>query len=135
MISLLEYFGKFLHHPDATDQAYENAERLLDAVGKLEDFAKYDNIDLPINPMTKSRVSGTQYGGFRPHNCPEGSVKSSHKTGEGIDLYDPQNALDEWVNDSVLEACELYREDPGSTQHWCHLTTRAPGSGHRTFMP
>jgi hypothetical protein len=29
----------------------------------------------------------------------------------------------------------LYREDPGSTPGWVHLTTRAPKSGRRTFIP
>lgn len=135
MILMHEYFGKFLHHPDVTDQITDDAERLLDAVGILEDLARYDNVPLPINPVTKSRVSGTQYGGFRPHNCPEGAANSSHKQGRAIDLYDPEGHLDDWITDAVLEQCGLYREHPASTIHWTHLTTRRPLSGKRTFLP
>lgn len=144
MITVKEYFGKWFDHHDATDERKENAEDLLVAVNKLEEMARADGVTLPINPTTGSRISGQQYGGFRPQTCSQGASRSSHKEGMGGDLYDPVNELDDWITkfnteagkrNSVLEECGLYREHPDDTDTWCHLTTRKPGSGWRTFHP
>jgi len=137
MITLDQYFGCWLKCRDVTEQVIDNAEKLLDAVSKLMALADYDNVPLPINPDTDSQVSGREYGGFRPRECIGliGSRKSAHLQGLAVDIYDPTNALDEWITDGVLETCGLYREHPSATHGWCHLTTRAPGSGKRTFYP
>jgi hypothetical protein len=52
-----------------------------------------------------------------------------------VDIYDPQNKLDDYLTDEILTKFDLYREAPESTLGWCHLGTRMPGSGHRTFKP
>jgi hypothetical protein len=57
------------------------------------------------------------------------------KQGRAVDVYDPDGHLDAWITDDILEDFGLYREHPDSTSTWCHLTDRAPGSGHRTFWP
>lgn len=135
MITLNDYFGKWINHPDATDEIKVNAGKLLSRINPLLDAAFEAGIDLNINPKTKTLISGTQYGGFRPQDCPQGSPQSSHKQGRGIDVFDPENALDKWITDKSLEKFGLYREAPLDTNTWCHLTDRAPGSGKRTFKP
>ena len=134
-ITFEQYFGKWLGHKDATDVREDNARKFLPMVNSLLLDAQAYGIVLGFNPATASGVSGTQYGGFRPQSCPEGAPNSSHKEGRGVDVYDPQNLLDDWLTDDILGAHGLYREHPDSTPHWCHLTDRAPKSGHRTFLP
>jgi hypothetical protein len=114
MIFLADYFGPWVDHKDATEEVKKNAEVLLEKVANLLDET---------------------YGGFRPQDCPQGSPNSSHKVGRGVDIYDPLNALDNWLTDALLEKYGLYRESPLATKGWCHLSDRAPGSGRRTFSP
>jgi len=52
-----------------------------------------------------------------------------------VDVADGNGKLDETITDALLEAHGLYREHPEATPGWCHLTTRAPKSGRRTFYP
>ena len=132
MISMSDYFGIWYDHEDATEAVKTNAGLMLQCVNAL--LLQYPKT-LPYNPHTGSLVSGTTFGGFRPKNCPQGAANSSHKEGNGIDIYDPHNDLDAWITDDRLKNAWLYREDPSKTPGWLHLTTRAPGSGKRTFMP
>lgn len=133
MITQDDYFGKWLFHQDATESRKVNAGFLLNKVNAmlLMDYP----YEVPINHTTGTPISGTQYGGFRPQECPQGAPTSSHKDGRGVDIYDPADALDGWLDDAMLEKYGLYREHPDDTPHWCHLTDRAPGSGKRTFRP
>lgn len=144
MILLHEYFGKWADHADVTDEVENTAIALLDKVNGLLSHAYHDGIAEQLNPATQSCISGKEYGGFRPQCCRQGAPKSSHKTGAGVDIYDPDNELDAWINtfdtedgarNTILEHYGLYREASADTQGWCHLTTRAPGSGRRTFKP
>ena len=135
MITIEDYFGKFMDHDDVTPAISSNAMDLLEKVNGLLDDAFEHGVDFEMNPNTHSLVSGKQYGGFRPHDCPEGAEHSSHKEGMAVDIYDPFNRLDNWLTDKVLESHDLYRESPLATKSWCHLTTRSPKSGKRTFMP
>ena len=135
MILLSDYFGKWADHPDATEKRKDAALELIGKVNALLDDAFLHSIDLIDNPVTGTSISGSRYGGFRPQDCPQGAPNSSHKEGRGIDLYDPNNELDNWLSDAMLEKHGLYRESPLVTRGWCHLTDRAPGSGKRTFMP
>lgn len=131
MITSADYFGKWDRHPDVTETVRLKAGLMLQMVNLL--LLQFGKVE--INPRTKSWVAGEQYGGFRPMSCPQGAPNSSHKIGEGVDVYDPDNKLDDWLNDDILASYHLYREAPSKTPSWCHLTTRAPGSGKRTFMP
>lgn len=135
MISPVEYFGPWLNHSAVTEEVMENAADLLEHVDKLMAYAIEDMVNLPVNPVTHSQVSGIQYGGYRPPECTQGAPSSSHKRGKGVDVYDPNNDFDEWITDDMLEECGLYREHPTATLGWAHLTTRAPGSKKRTFLP
>lgn len=143
MITIDEYFGPWVLSDDVTAERLQNAKRLLDCVNRLLDAATEDMVTVPVNKETKSQVAGEQYGGFRPQDCPIGAQPSAkngwkpsaHKNAEAVDVYDPNEHLDDWITDELLEEFDLYREHPTSTRSWCHLTTRRPGSGRRTFYP
>lgn len=131
-ITLADYVGKFADRIPA-DHA-DNAKLLLIRVNTLlERAVGSGKVVLELNPKTGTLISGTQYGGWRPHGCPEGAENSSHKLGMGVDIYDIDGDLDEWLDDASLAMAGLYREHPSQTRHWCHLTTRPPNSGKRTF--
>lgn len=135
MITLEELFGPWFQHPDATLERRGNADRLLKKVNRLLESAELFGIIPPVNQKTGSQISGDTLGGFRPQDAAQGSPGSSHKQGRGVDIYDPQNVLDDWLDDEILEEHGLYREHADSTPRWCHLTDRAPASGKRTFNP
>ena len=138
MITLHDYFGQRIFSPDYTPELGKSAGYLLECVNDL--MAHYEaqtGFELAINPKTNSHISGTTEGGFRLHDCPQGSAKSSHKVAEGIDIYDPLDRLDEFIdlNPALLVTFNLYREHPKSTPSWVHLTIRPPRSKLRTFYP
>lgn len=135
MITAQQYFGPWLFNPDATPDRMINATDLLDKVNALMEELELMGVKFPINPATDSQVSGQTYGGFRPQSCPQGAPDSSHKQGQGVDIYDPKNEIDSAITDQLLIAHDLYREAPMDTVGWCHLTTRSPRSGNRTFRP
>lgn len=141
MINTKNYFGKWA--VDANVQNFQDATELCSAVTGLMIEAEADGVICPINPVTNTQVSGTLYGGFRPPDCPEGAPHSAHKVAKAVDVYDPLNALDDYIDlyetpnggNTLLEKYGLYREHPSKTVHWCHLSIKAPPSGHRTFYP
>ena len=135
MISIIDFFGKFLGHPDATNERIMDAEAMLEKVNALLLEAEANGVEIQTNPHTHTCVSGETYGGFRPQDCPLGAPHSSHKLGRAVDIYDPTNDLDRWITDARLEAHDLYRESPGSTPMWAHLSDKMPASGKRTFTP
>ena len=123
--------------PDVTEERKANAVRLLSCVDGLERLALADGVAFPVNAVTHSGVSGSEYGGFRPQSCTIGAPHSAHKEALAVDRYDPDGAIDEWclANLDKLEECGIYIESPDSTHGWSHWTVRAPGSGHRIFIP
>jgi hypothetical protein len=143
IISVDDYFGRWITHPDATDEVMDNAVAFLAKVNSLLQDALDHGVKLSINPHTGDYVSGQTYGGFRPQDCVQGAPTSSHKVGRGVDVCDPNNALDAWLDtfelgygtNSKLEEFALYREAPEDTPSWLHLTDRAPKSNKRTFKP
>jgi len=67
--------------------------------------------------------------GYRPgkyNTLAHGAAKSTHLTCEAVDVADPGNKLDEWLdqNPSKLVDSNLWREDPASTSGWVHLDIR-----------
>lgn len=135
MITVDDYFRAYAGHPEITAEIRHNAENLLAAVNELLDCALAEGIRLSTNPATRTFISGQDNGGWRPQACPIGAPTSSHKQGQGVDVADHDGSLDAWITDECLADFHLYREHPESTSGWCHLTTRAPGSGSRTFWP
>ena len=136
MITLSQYFAGKPHDEDQQDLATD----LLDSVNELcEAYEADTGFQLLTCPNTGSQVSvsknGHGDGGFRLQTATTGKQNSSHKEARAVDIFDPGNRLDHWITDDILEAHGLYREAPDSTNSWCHLTTRAPHSGRRTFQP
>ena len=134
MIYLEEYFRK------PRSEAQEKAAGILLAqVEALRQEAEKEGIQRAVDPDTRCEISGSKGGdgdgGFRTPNSNTGGQGSAHRSGEAVDVYDPDNYLDNWLNDEILERYGLYRENPSETPGWCHLQTRAPGSGRRTFNP
>jgi hypothetical protein len=132
MITIRDYFGS---HGGYITRDVQNAKNLLAHIHPLLDAAAKAGVIPPMNPKTGTQISGEKWGGWRTQACPIGAPNSAHKTGEAIDIYDPENKLDAWLTDERLEKYDLYREHPEDTLGWCHLSTRAPRSGRRTFKP
>ena len=132
MITLAQYFQAKPHTAEHVVAAYDLLKRVDSLLQTL-------NYTPPTCPNTGTQISGSKGGsgdgGFRLQTATTGAALSSHKTGQGIDLYDPVNHLDAILTDTLLAQAGLYREAPSETQGWTHLTTRAPHSGNRTFLP
>lgn len=140
MIDLFHYFGSKMGHPDATDHRVANAALLLDAVDALLTAARTagfyrDEIDPDTGTVISGSRGGHGDGGFRLQTSTTGAVLSEHREGCAIDIYDPFDMLDSWLTDELLEQFGLYREHPDATPGWCHLQSRPPRSGKRTFWP
>ena len=137
MITIEQYFGRWINHPDATPARKDNANKLLKAVSALWFAAEQSGVVFRDNPHTECCVSGETYGGFRPQSCAQGATHSSHKEGLAVDIYDPKGEVDDWCigNLKRLEECGIYIEAPSSTAGWSHWTIHPPASGHRVFLP
>lgn len=134
MITLDDYFKAHGGPNRFSREIVENAVDLLAKVNKLlEDALRSYKVDLETNPVTGTLISGRIDGGIRLPSSATGTSRSSHKEGRGIDVYDPDGDIDEWVTDEILAKHGIYREHPSQTKTWCHLTTRPPKSGKRTF--
>ena len=131
VITLGQYFAAKPHNADE----YLRATDLLMKVNRLIGIAPFQ---IPNCPNTGTQISGSKNGagdgGFRLSASTTGAARSSHKEARAVDVYDPLNKLDEWITDAILTDVGLYRETPSATPNWCHLTTRKPSSGNRTFM-
>lgn len=132
MITSEQFFGEKPHTEAQTVASLD----LLARVNALCDYLDYEPL---IDPDTGCQISGSKDGhgdgGFRLLSATTGREHSSHKEARGVDVNDPDGALDRMITDEVLERFGLYREAPESTPGWCHLTTRSPPSGHRSFLP
>jgi hypothetical protein len=137
MITREQYFGKWVNTADATLEIKENAEILLEQVNQLMAIAESEGIEFKINPSTGSQISGQTFGGFRPMSCKIGAIWSAHKQGMAVDIYDPENAIDDWcmANLDKLEKYGIYMEHPSATERWAHWGIKAPKSGNRVFYP
>jgi hypothetical protein len=142
MITVYQYFGQ----KDHTQEHMDNATLLLSRVEALivdacDDGAFVREIDADTGTCISGSKGGAGDGGFRLSNSTTGAPTSSHKEARAVDVYDPKNALDTWLDsfedgnggNLMLEQHKLYREASKHTPGWCHLTTRAPGSGRRSF--
>lgn len=152
MISLDQYFtnpttGEVKPH---TDEHEENARDLLERREALRaEYYEACGVGSPdVDRDTGSEISGSKGGsgdgGFRLSTSTTGAAGSPHKDALAVDDSDQDDAFDKWLDkfespdgrkNSMLEKHGLYREHPSKTPTWCHLTTRAPKSGKRTFFP
>jgi len=129
VITLADYFGKYADHKDVTPDVRANAEHLLNQVNMLLQTMKADGCTLLWNPHTSNLVSGSGNGGFRPQDCPIGAPKSKHKTGHGVDIYDPYRELAKWcyAHPDGLQTLGLCMENARWTASWLHLQDIPPG--------
>lgn len=148
-IGFPEYFGAKIQHPDATLERRDNAMRLLLKVNALLDYARSQGIYTdPIDPDTGTCISGAKGGagdgGFRLQGAATGRAKSAHKEGHGVDVYDPEDALDNWIStfdqqdgfvNDLLQRFGLHREHPSATPGWSHLQDVPPTSRRLTYWP
>lgn len=132
-----QYFGKWLKSKDVTIAIIDNAKALVNECNRLIERLEGEGVILIINPLTQSLIGGETLGGFRPQDCPIGAPQSAHKQGLAVDIYDPDNKIDNWLykNQSALKEFKLYFEHPAATNHWSHWSLRAPKSGRRFFYP
>lgn len=141
MISIEQYFGKYgKTHKDAIPSRYANAQLLLVKVNKLMAIAMEDGVSFPDSPVTKSQVSGSENGGFRPQDCSIGAIHSAHKEGLAVDIYDPKGEIDDWLNNSpvarkAISELDMYFEVMSKTVGWSHWSIKRPASGRRFFQP
>ena len=137
MITISEYVGVHSASPDWTQEKKINAGKLLIASALLETAMLAAGVKFPINPKTKTQVSGETFGGFRPKNCPIGAPDSNHKIALAWDRFDPSNEIDNWcmANLPALAACGIWLEHPDKTPTWSHWQCVPPRSGNRVFMP
>jgi hypothetical protein len=132
-----DYFGPWLGHADLTLEVHQAAEDLLRRVNLVCEICDMAGVDFPLNPKTKSYVSGEKYGGFRPQEAKVGAPGSAHKTGQAVDIYDPHHEIAVWFqkHPAILKEHGLAMEHPDATPVWCHLTSRLPKSGKTVFRP
>jgi hypothetical protein len=137
ILTVAEYFGPWADHPDLTPDRRANAEKLVLAINALFTDLMRGLIYPRTNPKTNSVISGEMYGGFRPGDCPIGRKGSSHKEGQGADLFDLYAAISGhlFVRQELLRKHGLWMEHPNDTPGWCHLQTRPVKSGNTVFFP
>jgi len=132
MIILDDYWmGRDKQYPlDLNDAIRANAKVTVDKANLLLSTFKQATGD-----TTQRKVTS----GWRPPRVnaatPNAAMTSKHMTGQAIDIYDPDGALDDWLTDDILTQLDLYREHPAATKNWCHIQTVPPRSGKRTFYP
>lgn len=138
MITYEQYAGEFILSTDLTGRIEENIRNILiPTINDLCAYMKSRDVIFHINPNTDSCISGQRYGGFRPQSCPIGAPKSNHKMGLAVDIYDPDDKIDNWCmnNLSILAVYGVWLEHPDATKGWCHLQVVPPRSGNRVFRP
>lgn len=144
MITLEAYFGAKPHDAEQEIMADDLLTRVNALIAEAEASVEFTST---VCPNTGTQISGskggTGDGGFRLPTATTGSPKSSHKQAKAVDVFDPLDKLDEWLDkyehgvgdNRMLAKHGLYRESPAHTPTWCHLQTRVPLSGRRTFNP
>jgi len=140
MISKADYLGIYAKSKDLTPTILANIDHLLNRVNRLMQTAMTDGVMFRINPDTKSQVAGQKNGGFREQCCAIGAPASAHKLGMAVDVYDPFNQIDNWLNTSPVakveyESLGLYFEAQEATNGWSHWSIKPPASGRRFFKP
>lgn len=139
MITINQYYmGRDkTHSHELTAALRSNAVDLVSRVNELLSEFGQRGLTLSISTKSKSLVSS----GWRPQainrNVQGASQRSKHITCQAIDIYDPDDRLDNFCknNFTLLKSVGLWLEIPSATPGWCHLQSVAPASGHRMFKP
>lgn len=139
-ISKAQYLGNYAKSKDLTPNVLANIDMLLTKVNRLMQTAMANGVQFPVNAYTRSQVAGQNNGGFREQCCTIGATASAHKLGMAVDIYDPLDAIDNWLNESPIAKVEfehlgLYFEAKEATRGWSHWSIKPPASGRRFFKP
>ena len=140
LITIEQYCGNKISHPDCKPEYIEAAAELLSLVNALLLFAEScGKYDWQVDPDTGTCISGSRGGsgdgGFRLQSSKTGAINSRHRFAKAVDVYDPGNILDSFITDDLLVRFKLWREHQSATPGWTHLQSVAPGSGSRSFLP
>lgn len=138
MISVDQYLGQHAKEAapgELTDEIRANAETLLERVNRLLTAAGMEHLTLRSGWRPAAFNASFQHTDALGVVVRGGAPKSRHMTGEGVDVADPNGALDAWLTDDALAEFDLYREAIDATPSWTHLQIVAPHSGKRTFNP
>jgi len=149
VITQEKYFGSKPHletHEAAAADLLDRRNRLREEY--YADTGRTPDIDADTGTEISGKKNGSGDGGFRVPTSATGASDSSHKEAKGVDDSDQDDSFDAWLDEfevpmpngqpggnTKLAEYGLYREHPSTTKTWSHLTTRAPGSGKRTFWP
>lgn len=138
MLTIEQYFGDKKHPQEHTS----NATKLLIKVNRLLAIAQNDGgYHVWIDPDTGTQISGAKGGsgdgGYRLPDSKTGAASSSHKTGDGVDVFDHCRILAQWCvnNQDKLDSVGMYCEDFRWTPYWCHFQQIPPKSGKRIYIP
>ena len=141
-ITASEYFAAYIDHPALTDEIRMNADTLLEKLNARMEEMEASTVAFETNthegtPHFGTFISGQGNGGWRPPECLIGALHSRHKQGKACDVKDANGQADAYWDDHPggLAAHGMAREDPGSTDGWCHMQDGLPASGHETFIP
>lgn len=134
MIKVEDYFRDSREHfgfvPSDNDLA--NAVDLLERVEALEaDFVEDGGqvFSMTSGHRCRAKTLDLIKKGYRA------AVGGKHESANAVDVADPLNELDAWLDDDKLASYGLYREAPEATKGWVHLQNIPPGSHRRTFNP
>ena len=124
-VTVGDYFAQHRagHEGECVLQVVDAATETVRRHNLILAMMEADGVLLVRHPKTQTMYSS----GWRPASvnaCTAGAaVKSTHITGEGGDLYDPEGKLDAWclMHQDKLQEVGLWLEDPQSTVRWCHL--------------
>lgn len=114
-----------------------NAELMVAAVNVLLERMEKSGVPLEKNPKTGSIVSS----GWRPPQVngqvKGAAVRSKHMTGQAVDLYDPEGAIDDWLMNHLPNMPELglFAEHASATKGWAHVQIIPPASKRPIFYP
>src|SRR3990167_2561276 len=99
-ISLEQYFGAKPHTAEHEAIFADLIERVNNLV---EEAIAAGRFTRRIDPDTGTEISGSRGGagdgGFRLPTSTTGKGLSSHKEAKAVDVYDPDNALDEYLDE------------------------------------
>ena len=135
MITAEDYFLRMsrIAGEEPTAEIRANAAILLERVNAL----LCEPVLMALPAVVDQRVnSGWRTPGYNA-SIANAAPKSKHMSGRAIDLADPEDALDTYLNlhRDLLEKHELWMENPIATKGWVHLQSVPPGSGNRVFLP
>ena len=127
MITVDDYLNHWReHYPQAEVPANElTDDMLMDAqviVDKANQLLVEFGHDLPLSSGWRPREVNKLIPGAAPH--------SNHMFGRAIDIADPGNALDGWINANpeILADLDVFRESPDKTKGWVHIQSVRYGS-------